>query len=188
MFVLLQQSREGKKDETERPKNWSLKESGSWENDATHIIFLWYDPQDCRKKLIMTKHRAGEAGDITLDYYRRTQIYKEAPGAADPISQPRTRQAKGKQSRRDKEREKLQEAFEKALIITDGAPTLYDIAEAAGETTATIKRRIKEYGGYTIDGAEIEAAGTDTTISKAEFARITLSEEAELKKQETLRL
>lgn len=180
LFVLLQQSREGKKDENERPKNWSLKESGSWENDATHIVFLWYDPTACRKKLIMTKHRAGEAGDVTLDYYRHTQIYKEAPGAVDPTDAPRNRQPKGRQSKRDKEREKLREAYEKAITITGGEPTLYDIAEAAGETTATIKRRIKEYGGYTIDGEEVNAAGTDTTISKAEFVRLTLSEEEQL--------
>lgn len=180
LFVLLQQSREGKKDENERPKNWSLKESGSWENDATHIVFLWWDPEACRKKLIMTKHRAGEAGEITLDYYRHTQIYKEAPGAADPTDAPRKRQTKGRQSKRDKEREKLREAYEKALTITGGNPTLYDIAEAAGETTATIKRRIKEYGGYSIDGEEVGAAGTDTTISKAEFVRLTLDEEEQL--------
>lgn len=180
LFVLLQQSRKGKEDENERPKNWSLKESGSWENDATHIVFLWYDPEACRKKLIMTKHRAGEAGEVALDYYRHTQIYKEAPGAADPTNAPRNRQTKGRQSKRDKEREKLREAYEKALTITGGNPTLYDIAEAAGETTATIKRRIKEYGGYSIDGEEVNAAGTDTTISKAEFVRLTLSEEEQL--------
>lgn len=77
LFVLLQQSREGKKDENERPKNYSLKESGSWENDATHIVFLWYDPADRCKKLLMTKNRTGTAGDFYLNYYKHTQTYSE---------------------------------------------------------------------------------------------------------------
>ena len=79
MFILLQQNREGKKDENTQPTNSSLKETGSWENDATHIIFLWYDPLEKQKKLIITKNRHGENGRFLLDYYKKTQTYKEAP-------------------------------------------------------------------------------------------------------------
>lgn len=77
MFVLLQQNREGKKDEEKEPDIFSLKESGSWENDSTHIVFLWYDPKAGRKKLLIKKNRSGENGKFTLDYYRKTQIYRE---------------------------------------------------------------------------------------------------------------
>lgn len=78
MFVLLQQSREGKRDETKRPTNASLKESGSWENDATKIMFLWYNPKTTRKEIIITKNRTGRSGSIELNYSPHTQTYSEA--------------------------------------------------------------------------------------------------------------
>ena len=77
LFILLQQSREGKKDDTEPPKNGSLKESGSWENDAPKIIFLWQNPKTAEKELVITKNRNGELGRIKLNYYRKTQTYRE---------------------------------------------------------------------------------------------------------------
>lgn len=78
MFVLLQQNREGKKEEKKEPTNSSLKESGSWENDATKIIFLWKNPQTKSKELIITKNRDGEECSIELGYYPHTQTYVEA--------------------------------------------------------------------------------------------------------------
>ena len=77
MFVLLQQSREGKKDENKAPTNWSLKESGSWENDATKIMFLWQNPQTKRKELHITKNRNGKTGVLDLQYTAHTQKYRE---------------------------------------------------------------------------------------------------------------
>lgn len=79
MIVLLQQNRSGKADTNEKPTNSSLKESGSWENDATLITFLWYDQEEQCKKLIVTKSRRGGDGtEIKLDYNKKTQQYKEA--------------------------------------------------------------------------------------------------------------
>ena len=80
MFVLLQQNREGKKEEQKAPTNSSLKESGSWENDATKIMFLWKNPQTGSKELAITKNRSGRTGSITLDYSPHTQTYKEGSG------------------------------------------------------------------------------------------------------------
>ncbi len=77
MFVLLQQNREGKKEEQKTPANSSLKESGSWENDATKILFLWNNPQTDRKEIVITKNRSGEGGSVVLDYSPQTQTYKE---------------------------------------------------------------------------------------------------------------
>ena len=77
MFVLLQQSREGKSDEKKRPTNSSLKESGSWENDATKITFLWYNPTTKQKELVITKNRNGRSGIIELNYSPHTQTYSE---------------------------------------------------------------------------------------------------------------
>lgn len=160
MFILLQQNREGKADESKRPTNSSLKESGSWENDATHILFLWYDPTARRKKLIMTKNRGGDVGTFNLDYSKPTQFYQE--NKTDPMEKGTDR----KKSKRDREKEQLQEWYEQAYIDTFGAPTWEAIAEAGGTTTAVVKRRIKEYGGYTIDGVKYEAAGRGVSVEE----------------------
>ena len=58
MFVLLQQNRAGKQDENKEPTNSSLKESGSWENDATKIMFLWWNDASKGKELAITKTAA----------------------------------------------------------------------------------------------------------------------------------
>lgn len=78
MFVLLQQNREGKKDDKKEPTNSSLKESGSWENDATKIIFLWWNDKTSCKELAITKNRSGKTGSVKLNYSPHTQTYSEA--------------------------------------------------------------------------------------------------------------
>ena len=80
MFVLLQQNRESKSNERTAPKNSSLKESGSWENDATKIMFLWDNPETGRKEIAVTKNRSGKTGSIIMNYAPRTQTYSEAQG------------------------------------------------------------------------------------------------------------
>lgn len=76
MFVLLQQNRQSKAEER-TPTNSSLKESGSWENDATKVFFLWQN-QAKEKEIVITKNRSGKTGNFTLDYMPHTQTYKEA--------------------------------------------------------------------------------------------------------------
>ena len=172
MFVLLQQNREGKADENKRPTNASLKESGSWENDATHILFLWYDPQARTKKIIMTKNRSGAPGEFSLEYYPTTQYYKES---RDQIDNTGTA-TNARQNKRNRERDQLQAWYEEAYTATGGNVTLYDMAEAAGTTTAVIKRRLKEYGGYIVEGEQYDAAGMDTDVEQAQFIRMTIGE------------
>ena len=170
IFVLLQQSRAGKSEEGERPKNSSLKESGSWENDATHICFLWYDPTDKRKKLLMTKNRHGICGEFTLNYWAKTQTYAESDGKGQaPRTEPATRPA----SKRDRQRLKLENAYRDAYIMTDGNPTLRAMAEAADVTTATVKGWIREYGGCTVDGLQQDPAGIDTEVEYTGFIKLT---------------
>ena len=82
MFVLLQQNRESKSNERTAPKNSSLKESGSWENDATKIMFLWDNPETGRKEIAVTKNRSGKTGSIKLNYSPRTQTYSEVKDIA----------------------------------------------------------------------------------------------------------
>ena len=168
MFVLLQQNREGKKSDDEEPKNSSLKESGSWENDSTQIVFLWYDPNAGKKKLLITKNRHGEGGEFALNYYAKTQTYRESgDNQQNDTAGPR------KMTRREKQRQKLVAAFEKAYIDSLGEPTLRDLAEAADVTTSTIKTWIKEYGGCTINGVQISPAGLDTQVDYNGFIMLT---------------
>ena len=82
MFVLLQQNRAGKQDEKKEPTNSSLKESGSWENDATKIMFLWNNPETGRKEIAVTKNRSGKTGSIKLNYSPHTQTYREVKDIA----------------------------------------------------------------------------------------------------------
>lgn len=84
MFVLLQQNRESKKKENADPRNSSLKESGSWENDATKIIFL--NGNSSNKKLSITKNRSGKLGEIKLNYSAHTQTYSEPKNSYIPFS------------------------------------------------------------------------------------------------------
>lgn len=92
MFVLLQQNRAGKSEENKEPANSSLKESGSWENDATKIIFLWQNPETQKKELSITKNRSGKIGKITLDYAPHTQTYKEPKSEFLPLSEQEAEQ------------------------------------------------------------------------------------------------
>ena len=89
MFVLLQQNRESKSNERTAPKNSSLKESGSWENDATKIMFLWDNPETGRKEIAVTKNRSGKTGSIIMNYAPRTQTYSEAQGRSISVLEAR---------------------------------------------------------------------------------------------------
>lgn len=180
LFILLQQSREGKKDETERPRNSSLKESGSWENDATQICFLWYDPVDRKKKILLTKNRNGyTGGEFALSYYSGAQVYTEVP--ENQTAQEGQEAAAGrphKPTRRERQQQRLVNAYNAANIKTWGQPTLKDIAEAADVTTATVKGWIKEYGGCFIDGKQVDPAGIDTQVELTGFIKITPADDA----------
>lgn len=176
LIVLLQQNREGKKNEEERPQNGSLKESGSWENDATHICFLWYDPTDRQKKILMTKNRHGVIGDFPVNYYPTTQTYIEKQG----IQQPAAKAAPSnvKQGKREKQKQKLIDAYERAYLETFGHPTIRAMAEAADVTTATIKSWIREHGGCTVNGVQQDPAGIDAEVEYNGFIKLTPGDEA----------
>ena len=187
LFVLLQQSREGKKDETEPPKNSSLKESGSWENDATAIVFLWYDPTANQKKLLLTKNRTGAGGEFVLNYEKTTQKYYEAQaqGAGPNRSGATTADTStrsGKKTPREKRKDKLQAAVDLAYIkasISKTEVTLHDIAVEAGVTVSTVKNWIKEFGGYDINGEHYEPAGISDIVEGEGFTKQTPIEEQE---------
>lgn len=183
MFSLLQQNRAGKGDgdDTKRPTNNSLKNSGSWENDSTHVIFLWFDPEARKKKIIITKNRSGDHGDFVLNYWKKTQTYSESKDQnADDARDLNdlTLEPTGKQSKRDKKRAELEAAFKEAVTRTGGNVTLKDLAEVMDVTTGTVKRQLKEYGGYSIDGQPADPAGVSNIIESS-FIRLTPAEDAE---------
>ena len=178
LFVLLQQNRAGKADENERPKNSSLKESGSWENDATQICFLWYDPDVRRKKLLLTKNRHGSGGEFALNYWQKTQTYTEA-AEGTPGAPPAGSTAPRKPSKRERQKQKLITAYNDAYIATFGQPTIRAMAEAADVTTSTIKSWIKEYGGCMVDGKPVDPAGIDAVVEYTDFVKLTPAENSE---------
>ena len=86
MFLLLQQSRDGKDQpdnphKQKRPANSSLKNSGSWETDATKILFIWKNQLTGSKEIIVTKNRDGDQGYIPINYEPCSQIYYEPADA-----------------------------------------------------------------------------------------------------------
>lgn len=170
MFILLQQNRTGKANEEERPKNSSLKESGSWENDATQICFLWWDPTDRKKKLIITKNRNGDSGEFILNYWRKTQTYTEA--AEQEQATKTASDQPHKPTKREKTEQKLKAAYQDAYINTFGNVTVRDIAEAAGVMSSTVKTWLREFG-CTIDGQQIDPAGIDTEVEYTGFVKLT---------------
>lgn len=178
LFVLLQQSRAGKASEEEPPKNSSLKESGSWENDATQICFLWYDPTARRKKLLLTKNRHGVGGEFLLEYEKNCQTYREQTSDVNgnPIEPAKAEPGRPKVTRRQRQRQRLETAYRDAYSEAGRVPTLHEIAEAADVTTSTVKSWLKEYGGATIDGQQIEAAGADTQVEYTGFVKMSETE------------
>ena len=170
LFVLLQQNRDGKKDEDAKPRNDSLKESGSWENDSTHIVFLWWDRKISRKKLLMTKNRNGRTGEFILNYSAQTQRYSESDTQEVEVKpQP--------VGRREKQRQQLQDAFDLAFLNTQGKPTLEAMADAAQVRVATIKGWLKEFGGCTIDGVRYDPAGMNEAVDLDGFIQLPPTDE-----------
>lgn len=169
LFLIMQQNRAGQT-ENEEPVNSSLKESGSWENDATQIVFLWYDPKIKRKKLIMTKNRSGNLGSFVLDYWKDTQRYYEAEDQ-DPPKAVKTQEPapEEKKTTRDKIREKLQAAI-KELTPKGGELKIeiLTLADKMGKGSDTIKKYAKEYGLYTIEGDYIKPIETPLSVGTPE--------------------
>lgn len=73
VIVLSQMSREGRREaQTKPPKLSDLKESGSLEQDADCVMFIWHDPEDKDEDLrdiIIAKHRSGPKGKLKLKFF-----------------------------------------------------------------------------------------------------------------------
>lgn len=77
IFILTQQNRAGKANQDEEPELNSLKESGSFENDATHVCFIWYSAAENSYYLVLRKNRKGKSEcKWFLDVNKSTQTIK----------------------------------------------------------------------------------------------------------------
>lgn len=187
LLCLVQMNRESKKDATIKPNLWSLKSTGEWENSSTHVLFLWYDPDQRKKLLIIAKNRGGQLGEVALDYTGSKQIYTEAatqPAGLDlhNLTLPDTTKGRKarKQSPREKRRQQYQEAYEAAILATKHFPVMvHEVAEAGGVSTKTVESWAKEFGGD-IGGKHYDPAGIDTPIDANSFIRLTASAADEL--------
>ena len=81
----------------------------------------------------------------------------------------------------------MQQAFEGAYIETKGHPTVKAMADFADVTTATIKRWIKEHGGCTIDGEQVDPAGIDSAVDYTGFIKLTPADDGPFDDQEPAR-
>ena len=120
----------------------------------------------------MTKNRGGDSGgEFVVSYWKQTQTYTEAAeqGQATKTASDQPH----KPTKRERAQQKLKNAYEDAYINTFGKPTLRAMAEAADVTTSTIKTWLKEYGGCTINGQQIDPAGIDTEVEYTGFIKLT---------------
>ena len=63
-----------------RPTNADLRESGSLEQDADNIIFIYTDEEDLSKRvieteLIISKQRNGPTGTVKLKFDKKTMTF-----------------------------------------------------------------------------------------------------------------
>jgi len=190
LLTLLQQNRGSKTNQDgtpKRPTNGSLKDSGEWENSSVKVIFLWKNPKlkKNQQELLITKNRKGRSGAFTLNCFYESGTYTEAKeqpqgGGASFDLHNLTPDPTGKQTKRDKRKEKLQTAYADVVAKTgEGNVTLKDLADAMDVTTATVKRYLKEYGGFTLDGEAVDPAGIDTIVENTGFIRLTPGEAKE---------
>lgn len=163
MFTILQQNRASKANAKERPANSSLKESGSWENDSTHVVFMWWDPEAQRRKLVLTKNRGGVSDrDFIIDFWKDKQVIVEArnqgpAGALDIRGMELEKGGRKKPRKRDEERRKLSEARE-AIIARIGRDPVPEedlrrlFADELDKSTRQVRTLEKEYGFSLEDG------------------------------------
>lgn len=84
LFLLAQQNRAGKADQSKKPTLASLKDSGELENSADKVVFIWEKKTDTlvprteATYLIIAKNREGQPGEeIEIEFDRDSQRIRE---------------------------------------------------------------------------------------------------------------
>lgn len=141
-------------------------------------------PQKIQVKVL--KHRNGSKGDACLDFYPMFNYFTDktsGAGAAGERSGGWSKSEGGystkpKKSKREAEREKLNEAFCR-VQRDDFTADLTALADALDKTKKQVANLIAEYGGFTIIGDTVELARREDTASPA-FTELEDGEQEEL--------
>lgn len=141
-------------------------------------------PQKIQVKVL--KHRNGSKGDAYLDFYPMFNYFTDktsGAGAAGERSGGWSKSEGGystkpKKSKREAEREKLNEAFCR-VQRDDFTADLTALADALDKTKKQVANLIAEYGGFTIIGDTVELARREDTASPA-FTELEDGEQEEL--------
>lgn len=121
-------------------------------------------PQSIQVKIL--KNRNGSKGDSLISFYPMFNYFTETPASEDEEdrsgswSRSESGYTKPKKSKREAEREKLNEAFYK-VQRDDFTADLTELADALDKSKKQVANLISEYGGFTIKGETVELASRD---------------------------
>ena len=127
-------------------------------------------PQKIQVKVL--KHRNGSKGDAYLDFYPMFNYFTAPKAGERSESSGGWSKSEGgystkpKKSKREAEREKLNEAFYR-VQRDDFTADLTALADALDKTKKQVANLIAEYGGFTIIGDTVELARREDTASPA---------------------
>ena len=141
-------------------------------------------PQKIQVKVL--KHRNGSKGDAYLDFYPMFNYFtapkagerSESSGGWSKSEGGYSSSSKPKKSKREAEREKLNEAFYR-VQRDDFTADLTDLADALDKSKKQVQNLIAEYGGFTITGDTVSLEGRDHATSPA-FTELEDAEQEEL--------
>ena len=141
-------------------------------------------PQRIQVKIL--KHRNGSKGDAYLDFYPMFNYFtapkagerSESSGGWSKSEGGYSSSSKPKKSKREAEREKLNEAFYR-VQRDDFTADLTDLADALDKSKKQVQNLIAEYGGFTITGDTVSLEGRDHATSPA-FTELEDAEQEEL--------
>ena len=141
-------------------------------------------PQRIQVKVL--KHRNGSKGDAYLDFYPMFNYFtgktsgasSESSGGWSKSEGGYSSSTKPKKSKREAEREKLNEAFY-SVQRDDFTADLTALADALDKSKKQVQNLIAEYGGFTIIGDTVEIARREDTASPA-FTELEDGEQEEL--------
>lgn len=141
-------------------------------------------PQKIQVKIL--KHRNGSKGDALLDFYPMFNYFTATKTTAGDGSSGGWSKSEGgysssskpKKSKREAEREKLNEAFYR-VQRDDFTADLTDLADALDKSKKQVQNLIAEYGGFTITGDTVRLEGRDHAASPA-FTELEDAEQEEL--------
>lgn len=143
-------------------------------------------PQRIQVKVL--KHRNGSKGDAYLDFYPMFNYFTDKTSGASSESSGGWSKSEGgysyttkpKKSKREAEREKLNEAFYR-VQRDDFTADLTDLADALDKSKKQVQNLIAEYGGFAVIGDTVELERrADTAATSPAFTELEDGEQEEI--------